>query len=129
MLLAVPEFKGRVSPTFDFCRRITLWRIEAGRIRAEGSRDCPGLPLRERAPKLQALGVEVLLCGAIGADVTEDVQSRGIQVVSGLSGPIKEVVDGYCRRLPREMTERHPPAGGHPRESSPRLKRKKDARG
>ncbi len=28
MLVAVPAFQDRVAPAFDFCQRLTLWRID-----------------------------------------------------------------------------------------------------
>jgi predicted Fe-Mo cluster-binding NifX family protein len=46
------------------------------------------------------MGVEVLLCGAIGRDLEEDIRSRGIEVVSGLAGEVAEVVAAYrCQAL------------------------------
>ena len=86
MLVAVPEFQGRVSPTFDFCHRVALWRLDDRGVHSAGHRKCRDLGPRERAPRLQAMGVEVLLCGAIGKDLEEDIRSRGIDVVSGLAG-------------------------------------------
>jgi predicted Fe-Mo cluster-binding NifX family protein len=46
------------------------------------------------------MGVEVLLCGAIGKDLEEDIRSRGIEVVPGLTGGVAEVVAAYrCQAL------------------------------
>jgi len=100
MLVAVPEFRGRVSPTFDFCHRVALWRSDDRGVRSAGHRKCRDLGPRERAPRLQEIGVDVLLCGAIGADIEADIRSRGIQVVSGLTGEVGEVVAAYrCQAL------------------------------
>ncbi len=100
MLVAVPEFQGRVSPTFDFCHRVALWRLDDRGVHSAGHRKCRDLGPRERAPRLQAMGVEVLLCGAIGKDLEEDIRSRGIEVVPGLTGGVAEVVAAYrCQAL------------------------------
>jgi predicted Fe-Mo cluster-binding NifX family protein len=46
------------------------------------------------------MGVDVLLCGAIGKDIEEDIRSRGIEVVSGLAGEVAEVVAAFrCQAL------------------------------
>lgn len=100
MLVAVPEFRGRVSPTFDFCHRIALWKLDDRGIHCAGHRQCGDLGPGERASRLQALGIEVLLCGAIGKEIEEDIRSRGIEVVFGLTGGVAEVVAAYrCQAL------------------------------
>ncbi len=100
MLVAVPEFRGRVSPTFDFCHRVALWRLDDRGIHCAGHRKCGDLGPGERASRLQALGVEVLLCGGIGRDLEEDLRSRGITVASGLAGEVAVVLAAYrCQAL------------------------------
>lgn len=100
MLLAVPEFRGRVSPALDFCHKVTLWRLDEKGARLVGQRRCKDLSPHERALKLQALGVQVLLCGAIGQELERDIRSLGIEVHSGLAGKVAEVVEAYgCQAL------------------------------
>jgi len=100
MLLAVPEFRGRVSPAFDFCHRVTLWRLDDRGVRQVGQRRCKNLGPHERPRALHALGVQVLLCGAIGRELERDILSLGIEVHSGLAGKVAEVVEAYgCQAL------------------------------
>jgi predicted Fe-Mo cluster-binding NifX family protein len=100
MLLAVPEFRGRVSPAFDFCHKVTLWRLDDHGVRMVGQRRCKNLVPHERPRALQALGVQVLLCGAIGRELELDILSLGIEVHSGLAGEVAEVVEAYgCQAL------------------------------
>jgi predicted Fe-Mo cluster-binding NifX family protein len=91
----VPEFRGRVSPTFDFCHRVTLWRIDGSGARKVGTRRCRATSNRERIAALLAAGVEVLLCGAIAPESVEELGRHGIEVVLGLSGPVATVVAAY----------------------------------
>ncbi len=113
MLLAVPEFHGRVAPTFDFCHRVTLWRVDERGVRSAGQRTCRGLGPSERAPKLQAMGVDVLLCGAIGKDMEEDIRSRGVDVVQGLTGEVMEVISAYRCGALGEPRFKLPGVDGH----------------
>jgi predicted Fe-Mo cluster-binding NifX family protein len=92
MLVAVPAFNDRVAPAFDFCQRVTLWRLDERGCRLVAKRRCSHLGTGERAIKLQALGAQMLLCGAIGHSVEEDLKARGIGVRSGLSGNVAEIV-------------------------------------
>lgn len=98
VLVAVPEFNGRVSPTFDFCHRISLWRLDERGFQKMGEKKCSSLGSGERAEKLQSIGVGLLLCGAIGQELEGDIRRRGIEVLAGLSGSVVEVVAAYASR-------------------------------
>jgi predicted Fe-Mo cluster-binding NifX family protein len=98
MLVAVPEFKEHVSPTFDYCHKLTLWRLDEKGFQRVGERRCSSFGPGERAAKLQAMGIGVLLCGAIGLSLERDIRSRGVEVVSGLTGEVVEVVAAYASR-------------------------------
>lgn len=92
MLVAVPAFNDRVAPAFDFCQRLTLWRIDDRGCRLVARRRCAPLGPGEKASKLQAMGADLLLCGAIGRPLEEELMARGIGIRSGLSGKVVEVV-------------------------------------
>jgi predicted Fe-Mo cluster-binding NifX family protein len=118
MLVAVPEFHERVSPTFDFCHKLSLWRLDGKGFQRVGDRRCSTLGPGERAAKLQAMGVDVLLCGAIGLLLERDIRSRGLEVVSGLTGGVVEVVAAYASgtldhpkfQMPGATADAHGPA-------------------
>jgi predicted Fe-Mo cluster-binding NifX family protein len=94
-LVAVPEFNGRVSPTFDFCHRVTLWRMDERGCRRIGVRTCHQSTTDERAAQLRSCRVGTLLCGAIGEEAARVLRSCGIQVLMGFSGPVEQVVAAY----------------------------------
>jgi predicted Fe-Mo cluster-binding NifX family protein len=96
MLVAVPTFHGRVAPTFDFCHRITLWRVEGREVRLTGDQTCKPSDPSGKATKLQALGAEVLLCGAITHALEDNLVARGIQVLSGHAGEVPEVIEAFA---------------------------------
>lgn len=92
MLVAVPTFQDRVAPAFDFCQKITLWRLDTRGCRLIATKRAPHGGPGGRVAALRELGTQMLLCGAIGVPVVEELQSRGILVRSGLSGDVVEVV-------------------------------------
>ncbi len=53
---------------------------------------CAPLGVGEKASKLQEMGAELLLCGAIGRPLEEELIARGIGIRSGLSGKVVEIV-------------------------------------
>lgn len=97
MLVAVPEFAGRVAPTFDFCRHLTLWRVHALGTSYAGERWFTKKGTNYRLSVLLSNRVDVLLCGAIGKDVDRFLRYKGIQVVSRLTGSIPEIISEFTR--------------------------------
>ncbi len=112
MLVAVPEFNDRVSPTFDFCRKVSLWRLDDRGLIRQGEKRCEDLQCRERAAKLVEMEVDVLLCGAIGTEAAEEIGRRGIEIVPGLSGRVLRVVAAYACGMSDRPEFRMPGAPG-----------------
>ncbi len=48
-----------------------------------------------RVNQLEALGVEVLLCGAISRPLERMVRASGVKVIPCLRGSIEEVIEAY----------------------------------
>ncbi|MBZ5630250.1 MAG: hypothetical protein LAO06_15430 [Acidobacteriia bacterium] len=97
MKLAIPVACSRVSNAFDFARHLLLVDYTDGR---EVSRT--ELALEEELPlnrtrRLLALGVNVLVCGAISRFMAEHVVSLGIEVIPFVSGSVSEVLDAYLK--------------------------------
>ena len=48
-----------------------------------------------RARRLEALGVSVLICGAISRSLAERLANSGIELIPFVSGPVEEVLAAY----------------------------------
>jgi predicted Fe-Mo cluster-binding NifX family protein len=92
MILAIPSFRGRVAPTFDWAKRLALVEVAPNWIwrRGEAAIDAPSQ--RDRAERLVGLHVELLICGAISTPAFLLVQIRGIPVLSWVAGELDQVV-------------------------------------
>ena len=97
MKVAIPVSSGRVSNAFDFARRLLVVEYEDNRevARAEVSLE-EDLPLG-RAHRLGALGVRLLICGAISRPLAGHLLRVGIDVMPFVSGSVQEVLEGYRR--------------------------------
>ncbi len=97
MKLAIPVSSGRVSNAFDFARRLLVVEYEEGRevarIEVPLAED---LPL-SRAHRLGALGVRLLICGAISRPLAAHLARVGIDVMPFVGGSVHEVLEGYRR--------------------------------
>jgi len=95
MKIAVPVWEGRISPVFDTARRLLL-------VERDGTQEVSRtemllheqLPVR-RAARLGALGVEVLICGAISRPLASIIVGQGIRVVPFISGAADEVLSAF----------------------------------
>jgi predicted Fe-Mo cluster-binding NifX family protein len=97
MKLAIPVSSGRVSNAFDFARRLLVVEYEDDREVARTE-----VPLQEdlplsRANRLGALGVRLLICGAISRPLAAHLLGVGIDVMPFVSGFVHEVLEGYRR--------------------------------
>lgn len=81
MKVAIPIFRSRVSPVFDWSTRLLLVRIRSGREETGEEIEVGGLDLLERVERLSNAGTDVLICGAIGDFVARLLESKGIRVI------------------------------------------------
>ena len=101
MRLAIPEFNGRVSPVFDFCRRLIIVEVSTDGPSERFKVDWSVPEVQNRADRLEALKIDALLCGGISSDLAEDVARKGIRVFPWISGEVQEVLNAFlANRLP-----------------------------
>ena len=101
MLVAVPNWNGRVSPLFDTATRLTLAEVSGGRTAITGERLLAGIPPPWRARYLADQGVEVLICGGISRPLAGMLGALGIRVLPWVTGEVSEVLEAFAGgRLP-----------------------------
>lgn len=95
MLIAVPNYQGRVSPVFDVATRLVVVRLKGSAEEERGE-----IVLVEKQPEgivrsLAEAGIKVLICGAISQELQLLLERGGIRVVSHICGEIDTVIAGY----------------------------------
>jgi predicted Fe-Mo cluster-binding NifX family protein len=95
MLLAVPSLNERVSPVFDVAQTIVLSETRTDReVRRHAvplhARDIP-----HRVGEVVALGVHVLICGAISRPLEAALRAAGVCVIPQTCGAVDEVLQAY----------------------------------
>lgn len=100
MKIAVTQWGSRIAPLYDTARELLLACIEGGNVGSFVIIRVEQIRPSARAGFLQDLGVEVLLCGGISQHFLLQLNDAGIQVISGLSGDLEEVVQCYTELLP-----------------------------
>jgi len=95
MRIAIPVSFGRVSTAFDFARHLLVIEYEGGKeVRRSEIILEEEVPLN-RARRLEAAGVGVLICGAISRPTAGRLASSGIDIIAFVSGSIEEVLAAY----------------------------------
>ena len=106
--IAVPIFQSRVSPVLDSCNDLMLVDLSgAGAVRRVNV-SLRKLSLGERVAAMSRQGVEKIICAGVSDLMMACIVSRGIQVISGLSGEVEQIIAAYqqnqldqdCFRMP-----------------------------
>lgn len=98
MRIAIPHWRGRISPMFDESRRLLLVDITDGReISRVEEILVLGNPLL-RVKQVKKTGADILVCGAISMALKHNLQSAGIVVMGFTCGPISDIVDAVLDR-------------------------------
>lgn len=96
MKVAIPVWGDKISPVFDTAARIMVVDTAtepSGRI----SVSLEGDDLVRRCTRLQELGVDTLICGAISNPFCHRLRAVNIEVIQGISGPREDVLQAFLR--------------------------------
>ncbi|HDP94697.1 MAG TPA: dinitrogenase iron-molybdenum cofactor biosynthesis protein [Candidatus Aminicenantes bacterium] len=103
MNLAVSVWQGRVAPLFDVSRCFLLAKVESGRVMSNREVLLEEVDPWERVPRLRALGVTTLICGAVSRQLQHQAAAAGIHVIPFVAGGVEGVVDAWLQgRLERD---------------------------
>jgi predicted Fe-Mo cluster-binding NifX family protein len=95
MKIAIPIWGEKVSPVFDTAARLMIFQVAD---RGEPVRFETPLYEKEfanRCYRIQALGVDILICGAISRAFSKMLSASGVNVISWISGDAEEVFEAY----------------------------------
>ena len=92
MKVALTTWDGRVSPVFDVARRLLVVEVERNTEIGRSEVDLGESRLAARASRVTALGVHVLICGAISWPFEAMLTSAGVRVIPQTCGPVEDVL-------------------------------------
>ncbi len=97
MKVAIPHWRGRVSPVFDVAGTVLVAEIDEGaaQARREVILDCE-VP-QDRAARLAETGVEVLICGAVCRPLEMALSAAGIDVIPQTCGDVEQILTAFAR--------------------------------
>jgi predicted Fe-Mo cluster-binding NifX family protein len=103
MNLSIPVCDGRISPVFDVARRLLVVEIENGGEVSRREEPIQELHPMLRARHLDALGVNVLICGAISSPLERILVAAGMTVIPNTCGTAEDIIRSF---VSGEFTDR-----------------------
>jgi predicted Fe-Mo cluster-binding NifX family protein len=117
MKIAIPHWQGRLSPVFDVCGRLLVVETDGRQEIGRSNLAITGGDPLDRVRQLSALGIEVLICGAISRYLEAALAAAGTRVLAEVCGPVETVLADFlargrtapCHRMPgcRRRQRRH----------------------
>lgn len=95
--IAVASDNNMVSPHFGFCEGFTVYSVDGETISGRGFVKNPGHRPGFLPRFLHELGVNVIISGGMGANAASLFAENGIEVITGASGSIDDVVKQYLQ--------------------------------
>jgi predicted Fe-Mo cluster-binding NifX family protein len=95
MKIAIPVWEGKVSPVFDTASRLLILQIEDKKETSRIETYFEESDLTRRCLRIQAMGVDILICGAISGHFYRMLVSDDMEVIPWISGTTEDVLDAY----------------------------------
>jgi predicted Fe-Mo cluster-binding NifX family protein len=93
--VAIPVWEGRVSPVFDAASTLLVCQLRDKNEVARFETCLDEKFLTRRASRIEGLGIDTLICGAISRLFHNLLAASGIEVISWVSGTADEVLKAY----------------------------------
>jgi predicted Fe-Mo cluster-binding NifX family protein len=91
MKVAFAFLEDRIVPVFDTAQRVLLAEVDSAMIRSETIVRLTAQEPMERLKALSNLRVDVLVCGAISAELQQFLAAQGVRVIPFVAGDLKDV--------------------------------------
>lgn len=97
MKVAIPRFRERVAPCFEYSATITIFTIEQGKVVSQCDFALQSSVALDRVRLLRDQEVDVLICGGVQESFEDLVKARGIEVLSWVSGEVEDLLKRFIK--------------------------------
>jgi predicted Fe-Mo cluster-binding NifX family protein len=123
---AIAIWQAFVATTLDFAQALILVDVVDGKVTARREIRLATSSPQAVAHRLEKVGTQVVICGAVSAPLMSAVEARGIRIIPFVHGRIEEVIQGCLEGTLED--ERFHMAGCRPCGHRPARCRRKKAR-
>jgi predicted Fe-Mo cluster-binding NifX family protein len=102
MIIALSVWNDRIAPVFDVAVQLLLVELEGGKIVKQSLEQLLSESTLGKVIKLQHLGINTLICGAVSSQVKSFLDMYKINVTPFISGDVQEIL---CAWLTDDFNE------------------------
>jgi predicted Fe-Mo cluster-binding NifX family protein len=95
MIIALSIWNDRIAPVFDVAMQLLLVEVQESKIEKQTLERLPSGAILEKTIRLQQLGINTLICGAVSEQVKLFLDMYGINVVAFISGDVQKVLKSW----------------------------------
>jgi len=95
MRIGISNWDGRVSPVLDSSQTLLIVESNGERVAERRVVAMPDGAVPGRVSDIAALGIDVLICGAVSQPLGWAIESQGIALVPWVAGGVDEVLSAY----------------------------------
>ena len=92
MKIAIPIWNDKISPVLDTALRLLIVELDGGREVSRVEIFLDEQDLSRKCLRIQRLGIDVLICGAISRTFSRTLMGSGVNIIPGISGPAEDVL-------------------------------------
>ncbi len=100
MKIALTVWEDRISPVFDAATTLLLAELEESGISEKHLAPLPPVSSLRLPETLQAMGVSILICGAISEGHANRLASNGIELIPFVSGKTEHILEVFAQGKP-----------------------------
>ncbi len=97
MRIAIPVWNSRVSPVMDTARRIMVVDLESNKSGQRQMIDLGGANPHELIKTLEMMEIDILICGAISAQLETQLQSINIRIYPWIRGKVDLILSAFTQ--------------------------------
>jgi len=94
MRIALSIWEDKVSPVLDTAAKLLIVDNE-NQKESRFEAHLPEKDISRRCAFIRGLDIDVLICGAVSRHLTKILMASGIEIVSGISGHVEDVIKAH----------------------------------
>jgi predicted Fe-Mo cluster-binding NifX family protein len=100
MRIAISIWEDKISPLLDAASKLLIIENETQKEFSRYEVHLLKQDISRKCRFMQSLHIDVLICGAVSRQFSEMLKASGIEVISGISGPARNVLEAYLQGTP-----------------------------
>jgi predicted Fe-Mo cluster-binding NifX family protein len=100
MRIAISIWEDKISPLFDTASKLLIIENETQKESSRYEVHLLKQDLSKKCRFMQSLHIDILICGAVSRQFSEMLKASGIKVISGITGPARDVLKAYQQGTP-----------------------------